>query len=98
MRMRNLRKLSTLVAVLGVGCTVESVRPDDGDDGEDNSHELEGAGGRELLVDWPAIDIPYSENAKMLNFEMLRNEVKRVTGRSWVEGGVDQWALHRTVL
>jgi hypothetical protein len=42
--------------------------------------------------------VPYGENTRMLNFEQIRSEVTRATGRSWVVSGVDQWELNRSVL
>lgn len=82
--------------------------PGDGDDPDDprnpdgpeapGDDELAGAGGRDLTEYWPDIDLPYSQNTKMLSFEQMRNEVQRATGRSWREDGQDQWEAHRGVL
>ncbi len=61
--------------------------------------ELVGAGDRDLLEDWPTIDLPFSQNTKMLNFEQLRNEVNRATAdTAWMDVGVDQWNSHQSIL
>jgi hypothetical protein len=80
-------------AVLFGNCTGEVGRTADAD-----SDEVLGAGGRDISEYWPSIDIPLSQNTRMLSFEMLRSEVLRATGRSWVVNNVDQWEPHRTSL
>lgn len=68
------------------------------DEGEVDPDEIKGAGGRDLTEYWPSIDIPLSQNTRMLSFEMMRNEVTRATGKSWVISGVDQWEANRIPL
>lgn len=77
------------------GCTIGDVSIEQG---EADPDEITGAGGRDLTEYWPSIDIPLSQNTRMLNFEMMRNEVLRATGRSWVLGDVDQWEQNRIAL
>lgn len=56
---------------------------------------LKGAGGRDLTEFWDPIQVPYSNNVKMLGFDMMKAEVKRATGLSWMVGGIDQWEQNR---
>ncbi|HUS65178.1 MAG TPA: hypothetical protein VMZ28_11575 [Kofleriaceae bacterium] len=77
------------------GCTIGDVSIDQG---ETDPDEVKGAGGRDLTEYWPEIDIPLSQNTRMLSFEMMRNEVQRATGRSWVINGTDQWEANRIPL
>jgi hypothetical protein len=77
------------------GCTIGDVSIDQG---ETDPDEVKGAGGRDLTEYWPNIDIPLSQNTRMLSFEMMRNEVQRATGRSWVVGDADQWEANRIAL
>ena len=60
---------------------------------EDN--RLIGAGGRDLTSFWEVLDVALSENVKMLTFDMMKAEVKRATGLSWVVAGADQWESNR---
>lgn len=60
--------------------------------------EMQGAGGRNIAEYWTRIDVPLSQNTRMLNVDMLRSEVNRATGRSWVENGVDLWDRNRGAL
>ena len=85
--------LSSILPLFLVACGVGG-----GDDGQPLEDELKGAGGRDLTEFWPEIDIPFSDNAKLLNFEMMRNEVLRATGLSWQVDGVDQWERNRSAL
>ena len=87
-----------LVACVGNVKTPPSGAGNDAGVEPGESEELVGAGDRELLADWPSIDIPFSQNAKMLNFEQLRNEVKRATTLSWIEVDIDQWDSYRSIL
>lgn len=57
---------------------------------------LKGAGGRDLTEFWDVRAVPFSANVKMLTFDMMKSEVKRATGGSWVVGGVDQWEPNRS--
>lgn len=77
------------------GCTIGDVSIDQG---ETDPDEVKGAGGRDLTEYWPEIDIPLSQNTRMLSFEMMRNEVQRAAGRSWVLNGNDQWEANRIPL
>jgi hypothetical protein len=93
------------LAALAPACTGGIPGPTENDTADDPAPEPEplapelvGAGGRDVTEDWPDIDIPLSENARMLSFTQMRNEVKRATGRSWVIAGVDQWELKRAAL
>ncbi len=56
---------------------------------------LKGAGGRDLTEFWDPVSVPLSANVKMLTFDMMKAEVKRATGLSWVVAGVDQWEGNR---
>ena len=56
---------------------------------------LKGAGGRNLIEFWDFLAVPLSANVKMLTFEMMKAEVKRATGLSWVVAGADQWESNR---
>jgi|GEM_PF-2400389 len=56
---------------------------------------LKGAGGRDLTEFWEQLTVPYSANVKMLTFDMMKAEVKRTTGSSWVVAGTDQWESNR---
>lgn len=88
--------IGVLAAVLALAsCTIGDVGLEEG---EADPEELKGAGGRDLTEYWPSIDIPGSQNTRMLSFEMMRNEVLRATGKSWVVSGVDQWEPNRTAL
>jgi len=100
--------LAVLLAGLATsGCSglISSDDPSDGPDGPDNpdaptepeDDRLEGAGGRDLTEHWPTIEVPYSQNTKMLSFAQMQNEVQRATGRSWVVDGQDQWEANRGV-
>jgi len=81
-----------LAAALTLSCTGE-VGSAGGGGG--SSFEMSGAGGRDISEYWLSLDIPLSQNTRMLSFEMLRSEVDRATGRSWVVAGADQWDLNR---
>jgi hypothetical protein len=59
------------------------------------SNELLGAGGRDISEYWQSIDVPLSQNTRMLSYPMLRSEVTRAIGQSWVVNGVDQWERNR---
>jgi hypothetical protein len=78
----------------------------DGEEEVDES-QLVGAGGRDLMQFWPNIDVPFSENTKMLAYPMMRSEVIRATSIDWADweanrellGGADyqnQWVEDRT--
>jgi hypothetical protein len=56
---------------------------------------LKGAGGRDLTEFWESLDVPYSANVKMLTFDMMKSEVRRATGLTWVIGTADQWESNR---
>src|SRR5262249_47945791 len=84
-----LRTLINILLLVAVGCTGEVASP-----GIENA-DVMGAGGRNIAEDWPAIDVPLSQNTRLLSCEMLRAEVKRATGKSWVVAGVDQWEKNR---
>ena len=56
---------------------------------------LVGAAGRDLTEFWEILEVPLSQNAKMLGFDMMKSEVMRATGLSWLEGGADQWERNR---
>lgn len=85
--------LVTTSLVAFAGCTGEVSK---GGNGSADSFEMEGAGGRDIAEYWPNIDIPLSQNTRMLSFEMLRSEVMRATGRSWIVASVDQWEKNRS--
>jgi hypothetical protein len=74
------------------GCTGEVSK--NGSGGGDEI-EMSGAGGRDIAEYWPNIDIPLSQNTRMLSFDMLRSEVTRATGKSWMVAAVDQWEKNR---
>jgi hypothetical protein len=59
------------------------------------SNEMTGAGGRDISEYWQTIDPALSQNTRMLSYAMLRSEVTRATGRSWVVGSADQWDKNR---
>ena len=59
------------------------------------SNELLGAGGRDISEYWQSLDVPLSQNTRMLSYPMLRSEVTRATGKSWVVNSVDQWERNR---
>jgi len=59
---------------------------------------LVGAGGRDLTEFWDPIPVAYSNNVKMLSFDMMVTEVKRALDLSWKVGGVDQWEANRSTL
>lgn len=84
-----MRPLIHITLVVAAGCTGEVNTP-----GVQNL-ELTGAGGRDIAEYWPSIAVPLSQNTRMLSFEMLRSEVARATGTSWVIAGVDQWEKNR---
>jgi hypothetical protein len=81
--------------VLTASCELGNVGSEPG---EVDPNELVGAGGRDLSEYWPSIDIPLSQNTRMLSFDMMRNEVQRAAGRSWVINGNDQWEANRAGL
>lgn len=56
---------------------------------------LQGAGGRDLTEFWESLAVPLSANVKMLTFDMMKAEVKRATGLSWVVATADQWESNR---
>ena len=87
-----MRALANLSLVLLVACTGEVTTP-----GIDNQ-EMLGAGGRNIAEYWPSIGVALSQNTRMLSYDMLRAEVSRATGKSWVVGGVDQWERNRGAL
>ncbi|MBA3396662.1 MAG: hypothetical protein H0T89_28785 [Deltaproteobacteria bacterium] len=89
MRERRAVLLAAGLAITLTGCTGQI-----GDVGT-GSNEMVGAGGRNISEYWPSIDVPLSQNTRMLSFEMLRSEVSRATGRSWMIAGVDQWDRNR---
>jgi hypothetical protein len=95
MKRRRTAMMGAVIGALALGACVGSVSFD-GD--RVDPAELQGAGGRDLTEYWPSIGIPLSQNTRMLGFEMMRNEVRRATGLSWVVGGVDQWAQNRIPL
>ena len=82
-----------LAAALTISCTGEVSGGGGGGGGD--PVEMSGAGGRDISEFWPSLDIPLSQNTRMLGFDMLRSEVERATGRSWLVAGVDQWDLNR---
>ena len=95
-----LKHTLAILILASVGCwgSVDGgSRGDDGDAGPEEN-ELLGAGDRDITEFWPDIDLPYSQNTKLLSYDMLINEVRRATGRSWVIDGVDQWELNKSAL
>ncbi len=86
--------LLTAGLTVAVGCTGE-IGSGGGSGGTVDPSEMAGAGGRDISEYWPEIDVPLSQNTRMLNFEMLRSEVARATGRSWLINSVDQWERNR---
>jgi hypothetical protein len=84
--------LCASIITMVAACTgeVTSENPSGGD-----PIEMNGAGGRDIAEFWTDLEVPLSQNTRMLSFEMLRAEVKRATGRSWVVSGVDQWDRNR---
>jgi hypothetical protein len=84
----------TVVGCEGLGVITTG---DDQGNGVDPT-QLEGAGGRSITEYWPSIEIPLSENTRMLSFDMMRNEVMRATGHSWVVDGQDMWERNRGAL
>lgn len=109
---KNLRNASSLIAaavlaastlgctglITGSGDDDSSDRPGESAIGDPVPRELVGAGGRDITQFWPNVEVRGGENTKMLNYEMLKNEVMRATGRSWVIGTTDQWAANRGIL
>ncbi len=98
-----------LLSLFLLGCDgrINSAGGDDGggggggsdtDAGTPINQDLVGAGDRDLLADWPSINLPFSDNTKMLNFVQLRNEVQRATTMTWVDQGVDQWTANQSIL
>ncbi len=81
--------LAASVAAL-VGCSGEIEKT-----GEPISNEMLGAGGRDISEYWQSIDVALSQNTRMLSYSMLRSEVTRATGKSWVVAGADQWDRNR---
>ncbi len=74
----------------------DPVPPEEGGLGKTSEDDrLVGAGGRDLTAFWETLDVPLSANVKLLAFDMMKAEVKRATGLSWVVGGVDQWESNR---
>jgi len=94
-----LKHTSAILLLASVGCWGSvggnSDSEDDPTPGED---ELIGAGDRNITDFWPDIDLPYSQNTQVLGFDMLRNEVQRATGLSWLIDGIDQWDLNKSAL
>jgi len=96
------RVLSTLLLTLAVARCSGEIESDGKGGSDDNipvdRTELVGAGGRDVTTDWPSQGVPFANNTKVLSFSMLRNEVTRAVGRSWLRSGADQWESNRTVL
>jgi len=94
-----LKHTLALLLLTSVGCwgSIDNKARSDSDAGPEEN-ELIGAGDRDITEFWPEIDLPYSQNTKLLSYDMLRNEVLRATGRSWVVEGVDQWELNKSSL
>jgi len=84
------RKSTFAILTLGLFAGCQGIAPHVGGDEKD---ELVGAGGRDLTEYWPDIDVPHSQNTKLLSFDMMKNEVMRATGQSW-----DSWAANASVL
>src|SRR5678815_3776777 len=84
------RTWAAAALVCAVGCN-----GDIADGPKADPKEMAGAGGRDIAEYWPSLDIPLSQNTRMLSAEMLKAEVMRATGRSWVVMGVDQWDRNR---
>lgn len=84
--------LAAACLTTGAACTgqVTSENPSGGD-----PIEMSGAGGRDIAEYWPDLEIPLSQNTRMLSPDMLQAEVMRATGRSWVVNSVDQWERNR---
>jgi len=93
---RKLTILSLLAAMACTGTVDENVGNDDPPAPEDDP--LLGAGDRDITSNWPDIDLPYSQNTKMLSFSMLKNEVLRATAHTWVDGEIDMWEANRSAL
>jgi hypothetical protein len=90
--LRALIHTALVSSVALAGCTGEVSK---GSSSTGDSVEMQGAGGRDISEYWPNIDIPLSQNTRMLSFEMLRSEVMRATGRGWIVNNVDQWERNR---
>jgi hypothetical protein len=90
-RVRSGALLAAGLAVVLSACTGEISKEGDGP----ASDEMAGAGGRDISEYWQNIDHALSQNTRMLSYAMLRSEVTRATGKSWVVGGVDQWDKNR---
>jgi hypothetical protein len=84
--------LAAGLAVLLSACTGEISK---GEGAGPASDEMAGAGGRDVSEYWQNIDHALSQNTRMLSYSMLRSEVMRATGRSWMSGGADQWEKNR---
>jgi len=91
--LETMASVGLLVALIGCTGTLTS----NGDPSVD-PEQMEGAGGRDISEYWPSIEIPLSENTRMLSFEMMQAEVMRATGHSWELDGVDQWERNRGAL
>jgi hypothetical protein len=85
--------LAAGLAVLVSACTGEISK--EGGPGAPATDEMVGAGGRDVAEYWQTIEHPLSQNTRMLSYSMLKSEVMRATGRSWVVGGADQWERNR---
>ena len=92
-RVRKGAFLAAGLAVLLSACTGEISK--EGPDGKPVTDEMLGAGGRDVSEYWQSIDHALSQNTRMLSYAMLKSEVMRATGRSWVLAGVDQWERNR---
>jgi len=93
-----LKQTLAILLLSSVGCWGSIDNKARSDDAGPEDSELIGAGDRDITEFWPDIDLPYSQNTKLLSFDMLRNEVLRATGRSWVVEGVDQWEPNKSAL
>jgi hypothetical protein len=90
-RVRSGALLAAGLAVILSACTGEISKDGNGP----ASDEMAGAGGRDISEYWQNIDYALSQNTRMLSYSMLRSEVTRATGRSWVIAGADQWDRNR---
>lgn len=91
-----MRALVHTTLALGLLTGIASCNGNIGDtDTSGESVEMEGAGGRDISEYWPSIDVPLSQNTRMLSYAMLKSEVMRATGRSWVIAGADQWERNK---
>jgi len=88
--------LAAGLAVVLSACTGEISK--EGGPGAPATDEMSGAGGRDVAEYWQTIDHPLSQNTRMLSYAMLKSEVMRATGKSWVVGGADQWEKNRSAL